>query len=260
MPMGNTVLVSSLLAEGTSNPPKALTIQKEKGDKVESVSQESHCDSAKGLEKKLYHINLVGSNPPQQLGRQAKPPSWEKENATESSSNSGCSPHTPVPNPTHLTGTEAPPANLGSQEVPAAVAEAASTTQLSALPHPCSPVLGCSKKVHGQLAPAATGSTQPLSQKPSPFCLKQPQLQAQWLPSTRAWGMSGDPPPPFLRATEPMRASPFGSLCPQWPWGLTRTHQCLARPLLTLCSPPICQLEPLGYSTPTCALLTEASH
>jgi len=130
----------------------------------------------------------------------------------------------------------------------------------AALPHPCSPVLGCSKKVHGQLAPAATGSTQPLSQKPSPFCLKQPQLQAQWLPSTRAWGMSGDPPPPFLRATEPMRASPFGSLCPQWPWGLTRTHQCLARPLLTLCSPPICQLEPLGYSTPTCALLTEASH
>lgn len=46
MPTRNPVLVSSLLAEGNSNPPKALTTQKEKGDKVESVSQESHCDFA----------------------------------------------------------------------------------------------------------------------------------------------------------------------------------------------------------------------
>lgn len=33
MPMRNPVLVSPLLAEGNFNPPKALTTQKEKGDK-----------------------------------------------------------------------------------------------------------------------------------------------------------------------------------------------------------------------------------
>lgn len=53
MPMRNPVLVSSPLAEGTSSTPKALTTQKEKGDKVERVSQERRCESAQGLEKEL---------------------------------------------------------------------------------------------------------------------------------------------------------------------------------------------------------------
>lgn len=72
--MRNPGLVSSPLAEGTSSTPKALTTQKEKGDKVERVSQE-RCEFAQGLEKELYHINLVGRNPPQHWeGRPNLPP------------------------------------------------------------------------------------------------------------------------------------------------------------------------------------------
>ena len=64
MSMRNPVLVSSPLAEGTSSTPKVLTTQKERGDKVERVSQERCCEFAQGLEKEPYHINLVGWNPP----------------------------------------------------------------------------------------------------------------------------------------------------------------------------------------------------
>lgn len=42
MPTRNPVLVSSLLAEGTSNLPKAFTTQQAKGNKLQSASQESH--------------------------------------------------------------------------------------------------------------------------------------------------------------------------------------------------------------------------